>query len=308
MCLHSHKLAICTTLQQRAPAGYPPSHRTATVSVLAAVPAWCNPAECHSSTFWEQISPVSPNTYTHEDCSVAACLTGSPDCSVTSPLQRRSMCVWCPICNEQNTKRSLRCSDCGSPLHGEGYAAPKSLDLVNPAHSNHRGPGNRTRSNRRSEDLKTITHKGGTVVDQHHVCTPPQTQPSACLLSSLPELRLHASLVRARQEDISSLRRRMRVVPETQNTTGWTSSEQRGPPVNGLDNAIRSPQHSPIHRFDRQLSDELSLTGADLRIDGSHITPLSGMRPVSGNCEMRILEDPVFECNNNPRDSIITCA
>ena len=211
MCLHSRKLAICTTLHQRTPAGYPPSHRTATVSVLAAVPARCNPAECHSSTFWEQISPVSPNTYTHEDCSVAACPTGSPDCSVTSPLLRRSMCLWCPICNEQNIKRSLRCSDCGSPLHCEGYAAPKSLDLVNPAQNNRRGPSNRTRRNRRGEDLKTITHKGGTVVDQHHLCTPLQTQPSACLLSSLPELRLPTSLVRARQEDISSLRRRLKV-------------------------------------------------------------------------------------------------
>merc|ERR1712166_1504062 len=124
MCLHSDKLAISTTPRQRAPAGYPPSRPTATVSTLAALPARCNPAECHSSTLWEQISPVSPAVHSEAQCQESGSrkLLGQP--APQNKLFQALALVWCPICNEQNTKRSLRCSDCGSTLHGEGHPAP----------------------------------------------------------------------------------------------------------------------------------------------------------------------------------------
>merc|ERR1712166_1313274 len=312
MCLHSDKLAISTTPRQRAPAGYPPSRPTATVSALAALPARCNPAEYHSSTLWEQISPASPAVPSEEQCleSGRKKLLGQP--APQNQLFQALALVWCPICNEQNTKRSLRCSDCGSTLRGEGHPAPKPLDLVHSARSN--SWGNRTVSNRPIEVLRTITNKGVMVADQQHLYTTPEMHPSACLLSSLPELRLPTSLVRARR-DISSLTRQVRVAPEARNNTDWTSSEQRERLVNrsggemhaSTNSQIQAVEHSPTHRFNRQLSYELSPTGAYLRIDGSHIQ-LSSTLPPSGNCELRILEDPGFDCNNNPRDSIITCA
>merc|ERR1712166_376671 len=316
MCLHSNKLAISAPPRQRAPAGYPPSRRTATVSALAALPARCNPAECHSSTLWEQISPVSPAAHSEEQCleSGRKKLLGQP--APQNQLFQALALVWCPICNEQNTKRSLRCSDCGSTLHGEGHPAPRPPDLVHSAQSNSWAPSNTPASNRPIEVLRTITHKGVMVADQQHVYTPPEMQPSACLLSSLPELRLPTSFVRARRRgDTSSLTRQVRVAPETRNNTDWTSSEQREQLVNrsggdmhaSTDSQMQAVEHSPIHRFDRQLFDEMSPTGAYLQIDGSHI-PVSSMLQPSGNCELRILEGPGFDCNNNPRDSSITCA
>merc|ERR1712166_666091 len=206
MCLHSDKLAISTTPRQRAPAGYPPSRRTATVSSLAALPARCNPAECHSSTLWEQISPASPAVHSEEQCleSGSMKLPGQP--APQNELFQALALVWCPICNEQNAKRSLRCSDCGSTLHGEGHTAPKPPDLVHSAQGNSWAPSNTTVRNRPIEVLRTITNKGVMVADQQHLRTTPEIQPSACLLSSLPELRLPTSLVRARR-DISSLTR-----------------------------------------------------------------------------------------------------
>merc|ERR1712166_1446405 len=226
MCLHSDKRTISTTPRQRAPAGYSPSRRTATVSALAALPARCNPAECHSSTLWEQMSPVHSEEHSEEQCLERGSmkLVGQP--APQNELFQALALVWCPICNEQNTKRSLRCSDCGSTLHGEGHPAPRPPDLVHSARSN--SWGNTTVSNRPIEVLKTITHKGVMAADQQHLYTPPEIQPSTCLLSSLPELRLPTSLVRARRKgDTSSLTRQVRVAPETRNNTDWTSSEQR---------------------------------------------------------------------------------
>merc|ERR1712166_1260103 len=310
MCLHSDKRTISTTPRQRAPAGYSPSRRTATVSALAALPARCHPAECHSSTLWEQISPVHSEEHSEEQCQESGSmkLPGQP--APQNQLFQALALVWCPICNEQNTKRSLRCSDCGSTLHGEGHLAPKPPDLVHSAQINSWGPSNTTVSNRPIEVLRTITHKGVMAADQQHVYTTPEMQPSACLLSSLPELRVPTSLVRVRRH-ISSLTRQMRVAPEARNNTDWTSPEQREQLVNrsggeinaSTDSQVQAVEHSPTHRFNRQLSYELSPTGAYLRIDGSHIQ-LSSTLQHSGNCELRILEDPGFDCNNDPRDSI----
>merc|ERR1712166_262036 len=167
MCLHSNKLAISAPPRQRAPAGYPPSRRTATVSALAALPARCNPAECHSSTLWEQISPVHSGEQCLESGSMK--LVGQP--APQNELFQALALVWCPICNEQNTKRSLRCSDCGSALHSEGHPAPRPPDLVHSAQSNSWAPSNTPASNRPIEVLRTITHKGVMVADQQHFYT-----------------------------------------------------------------------------------------------------------------------------------------